>query len=55
MIDVSYAPGGALGCAFFPESVDVPGQFNGTTLDRDADLSEAGAEFPTDLILNIML
>src|SRR5712692_9611826 len=55
MIDVSYAPGGALGCTFFPEAVDVSAQFNGSALDRDADLREAGAEFPADLILDIML
>ena len=30
-------------------------QFNGSALDRDADLREAGAEFPADLILDIML
>jgi hypothetical protein len=55
MIDVSYAAGGALGCTFFPEAVDVSAQFNGSALDRDADLRSAGAEFPADLILDIML
>ena len=33
----------------------VSAQFNGSALDRDADLREAGAEFPADLILDIML
>ena len=55
MIDVSYAPGGALGCTFFPEAVDVSAQLNGSALDRDADLREASAEFPADLILDIVL
>ena len=55
MIDVSYAPGGALGCTFFPEAVDVSAQFHGSPLDRDADVGYAGAEFPADLILDIML
>src|SRR5258707_6323140 len=38
MIDMSYSPGGALGCTFFPEALDVAAQFNGSALDRDADL-----------------
>jgi hypothetical protein len=33
MIDVSYAPGGALGCTFFPEAVDVSAQFDRSALD----------------------
>jgi len=41
MIDVRYAPGGALDCAFIPEGVHVPGQLNGSPLNCDVSLRQA--------------